>query len=107
MRQETRPPHSPVSLVHETPRRPSFTSGREHTSSPVPETPVGESDRDGQQGHQNLLAKLSLKDEVSLLTGTDYSHLRGHPGIGLRSNLPLSVTVAIGPDPDIPGGAIC
>jgi len=45
---------------------------------------VGESARDGRQGHQDLLAKLSLEDKVSLLTGADFWRLRGHPGIGLR-----------------------
>ena len=68
---------------------------------------MGEPGRDAQQGHQNLLAKLSLEDKVFLLAGADYWHLRGHPGIGLRPNLPLSVTVTIGPGPDIPGGGTC
>ena len=36
------------------------------------------------QSHEELLAKLSLDEKVSLLTGADYWTLRGHPGIGLR-----------------------
>ena len=35
-------------------------------------------------GVSELLAKLSLEEKVSLLTGADYWSLRGHPGIGLR-----------------------
>jgi hypothetical protein len=40
--------------------------------------------RDGQRGREELLAKLGLYDKISLLTGTDYWHLRAHPSIGLR-----------------------
>ena len=40
--------------------------------------------RDGQRGREELLAKLSLEDKISLLTGADYWSLRGHPGIRLR-----------------------
>ncbi len=36
------------------------------------------------QSHEELLAKLSLEEKASLLTGADYWTLRGHPGIGLR-----------------------
>jgi beta-glucosidase len=45
---------------------------------------MGESGRDRRAGHQELLAKLSLEEKVSLLTGADFWSLRGHPGIGLR-----------------------
>jgi hypothetical protein len=45
---------------------------------------VGESAPAGQQGHEELLTKLSLEDKISLLTGADHWHLRAHPGIGLR-----------------------
>lgn len=44
-----------------------------------------ESAHGGQPGHEDLLAKLSLEDKVSLLTGADYWHLRAHQGIGLRT----------------------
>ena len=40
--------------------------------------------RDGQRGREELLAKLSLEDKISLLTGADYWSLRGHSGIRLR-----------------------
>jgi beta-glucosidase len=40
--------------------------------------------RDRQRGREVLLAKLSLEDKISLLTGADYWHLRAHPSIGLR-----------------------
>jgi beta-glucosidase len=33
---------------------------------------------------EELLARLSLEEKVSLLTGADFWSLRGHPGIGLR-----------------------
>ena len=33
---------------------------------------------------EELLAKLTLEEKVSLLTGADYWSLRAHPGIGLR-----------------------
>ena len=39
---------------------------------------------DGQQGPEDLLAKLSLEEKISLLTGADYWSLHGHAGIGLR-----------------------
>jgi hypothetical protein len=45
---------------------------------------MGESARDRRAGHQELLAKLSLEEKISLLTGADFWSLRGHPGIGLR-----------------------
>ena len=45
---------------------------------------MDESVRDGQQGSEDLLARLSLEDKISLLTGADYWSLHGHPGIGLR-----------------------
>ena len=45
---------------------------------------MGESARDRRAGHRELLAKLSLEEKVSLLTGADFWSLPGHPGIGLR-----------------------
>ena len=46
--------------------------------------PAAASAPGGRQSHDELLAKLSLEEKVSLLTGADYWALRGHPGIGLR-----------------------
>jgi beta-glucosidase len=40
---------------------------------------------DQRQRHEELLAKLSLEEKVSLLTGADYWSFHGHPGIGLRA----------------------
>jgi beta-glucosidase len=37
------------------------------------------------RSHEDLLARLSLDDKVSLLTGADWWSVPGHPGIGLRS----------------------
>ena len=45
---------------------------------------MDESARDGQRGQEKLLAKLGLKDKISLLTDAAYWSLHGHPGIGLR-----------------------
>jgi beta-glucosidase len=39
---------------------------------------------DGQPGPEDLLARLSLEEKISLLTGADYWSLGGHSGIGLR-----------------------
>ena len=46
--------------------------------------------RDGQRGREELLAKLSLEDKISLLTGADYWSLRRHSGIGLPATWPQS-----------------
>jgi beta-glucosidase len=46
--------------------------------------PEPESAWDEQEILEELLAKLSLEDKVSLLAGADYWSLRAHPGIGLR-----------------------
>jgi beta-glucosidase len=40
--------------------------------------------RNDQPYLEDLLAKLSLEDKISLLTGADYWSLPGHPAIGLR-----------------------
>jgi hypothetical protein len=45
---------------------------------------MDESARDGRRGREELLAKLSLEDKISLLTGADCWSLHGHPGMGLR-----------------------
>lgn len=46
--------------------------------------PAAASALGGRHSPAELLAKLSLEDKVSLLTGADYWSLHGHPGIGLR-----------------------
>jgi beta-glucosidase len=64
---------------------------------------MDESVRDGQQGREGLLPKLSLEDKISLLTGADYWSLHGQPRIGLR-RIPLAPPALLHlPDSTEPG----
>jgi hypothetical protein len=47
-----------------------------------------ESARDEQLDHEELLAKLSLEDKVSLLTGVDYWHLEHTPASASARSAP-------------------
>lgn len=50
----------------------------------MPESPPHAAS-DERRASEELLARLSLDEKISLLTGADYWTLRGHAGIGLRS----------------------